>query len=241
MTEKIPLILLPGLLTDASLWRHQTETLSDIAAMSVADLTGDDQLGPMASRILAAAPETFALAGLSMGGYLAFEIMRQAPERVRRLALLDTSPLADSVEQTARRRGLIDLARTGDFKGVTQRLLPLLIHPDRIRDAALSRTIMEMAGHIGRDAFVRQQTAIMNRPDSRHDLGLIHCPTLVLCGRQDGLTPLSVHADMAAAIPHAALVVIEDCGHLAPLERPNAVSAVLRYWLALEGNGGGRI
>lgn len=240
MTEKIPLILLPGLLTDASLWRHQTETLSDIAAMSVADLTGEDQLGPMASRILAAAPETFALAGLSMGGYLAFEIMRQAPERVRRLALLDTSPLADSVEQTARRRGLIDLARTGDFKGVTQRLLPLLIHPDRIRDAALTRTVMEMAGHIGRDAFVRQQTAIMNRPDSRHDLGLIHCPTLVLCGRQDGLTPLSVHADMATAIPHAALVVIEDCGHLAPLERPNAVSAVLRYWLALEGNGGGR-
>ena len=240
MTQKISLILLPGLLTDAALWRHQAETLADMADITVADLTAEDQLGPMASRILAGAPETFALAGLSMGGYLALEIMRQAPDRVRRLALLDTSPLPDSTEQTARRRGLIDMARTGDFKGVTQRLLPLLIHPDRIRDAALTRAVMDMAGRIGRDAFIRQQIAIMNRPDSRRDLGLIHCPTLVLCGRQDGLTPLSVHVDMAAGIPRAALVVIEDCGHLAPLERPNAVSAVLRYWLALERDGGGR-
>lgn len=235
MTQKTPLILLPGLLTDGALWRHQTETLSDIADIKVSDLTQDDQLGPMARRVLAAAPETFALAGLSMGGYLAFEIMRQAPDRVRRLALLDTSPLPDSAEQTTRRRSLIDLARTGDFKGVTQRLLPLLIHPDRIRDAVLTRAVLEMAGRIGRDAFIRQQTAIMNRPDSRRDLGLIHCPTLVLCGRQDGLTPLAVHVDMAAALPNAALVTIEDCGHLSPLEQPHAVSAVLRYWLAMEG------
>jgi pimeloyl-ACP methyl ester carboxylesterase len=235
MTQKTPLILLPGLLTDGALWRHQTETLSDIAAITVSDLTQDDQLGPMARRVLASAPESFALAGLSMGGYLALEIMRQAPDRVLRLALLDTSPLPDSAEQTARRRSLIDLARTGDFKGVTQRLLPLLIHPDRIRDAVLTRAVMEMAGRVGRDAFIRQQTAIMNRPDSRHDLGLIHCPTLVLCGRQDGLTPLAVHIDMAAALPNAALVAVEDCGHLSPLEQPHAVSAVLRYWLAMEG------
>lgn len=235
MTQKTPLILLPGLLTDAALWRHQTDTLSDIADTKVCDLTQDNQLGPMARRILAEAPETFALAGLSMGGYLAFKILRQAPDRVRRLALLDTSPLPDSAEQTARRRSLIDLARTGDFKGVTQRLLPLLIHPDRIRDAALTRAVMEMAGRVGRDAFIRQQTAIMNRPDSRHNLGLIHCPTLVLCGRQDGLTPPALHVDMAAALPNAALVTVEDCGHLSPLEQPHAVSAVLRYWLAMEG------
>lgn len=234
MSQKTPLILLPGLLTDGVLWRHQTETLSDIAHITVGNLTHDDQLGPMARRILAAAPETFALAGLSMGGYLAFEIMRQAPDRVRRLALLDTSPLPDTAEQTARRRSLIELARKGDFKGVTQRLLPLLIHPDRIRDATLTRAVMDMAGRVGRDAFIRQQTAIMNRPDSRRDLGLIHCPTLVLCGRQDGLTPPSVHADMAAALPYAALVTIEDCGHLSPLEQPHAVSAVMRYWLGME-------
>jgi len=235
MTQKTPLILLPGLLNDGALWRHQRDTLSDIADMTIGDLTREDQLGPMVRRILAEAPETFALAGLSMGGYLAFEIMRQAPDRVSRLALLDTSPLPDSAEQTARRRGLIDLARKGDFKGVTQRLLPLLIHPDRIRDAALTRAVMDMAGRVGRDAFIRQQTAIMNRPDSRRDLGLIHCPTLVLCGRQDGLTPPPVHADMAAALPDAAHVIVEDCGHLSPLEQPHAVSAVMRYWLTMDG------
>jgi len=233
MPSKTPLMLLPGLLCDAALWRHQAETLRDIADISVGDLTQDDQLGPMARRLLADAPETFALAGLSMGGYLALEIMRQAPERVRRLALIDTSPLADTPEQTTRRRGLIDLARRGDFKGVTQRLLPLLIHPDKIRDAALTRTVMDMAERIGRDAFLRQQAAIMTRPDSRRDLGLIHCPTLVLCGRQDALTPPDVHVAMAAAIPKAALVFIEDSGHLTPLERPHAVSAVMRYWLSL--------
>lgn len=232
MNEKTHLILLPGLLNDAELWRHQTATLTDIAEISVPDLTQDDQLGPMAMRVLSEAPETFALAGLSMGGYLAQEIMRQAPDRVTRLALLDTSPLPDTNEQTARRRGLIDLAGKGDFKGVTRRLLPFLIHPDRLNDGELTRTVTEMAERVGRDAFIRQQKAIMTRPDSRRDLGLIHCPTLVLCGRDDVLTPPEVHAEMAAAIPNAAYVAVEDCGHLSPLEQPHAVSALMRYWLS---------
>jgi pimeloyl-ACP methyl ester carboxylesterase len=231
MDQKTPLLLLPGLLNDAALWRHQTETLDDIADIAVADLTGHDQLGPMARAILADAPETFALAGLSMGGYLAFEIMRQAPDRVERLALLDTSARADTHEQTRRRRDLIDLARRGDFKGVTQRLVPMLVHPERADDAELTGALMEMAERVGREAFLRQEAAIMTRPDSRHDLSLIHCPTLVLCGRQDALTPPEIHAEMASAIPQAVLVVIEDSGHLSPLERPRAVSAVLRYWL----------
>ncbi|MBL6929742.1 MAG: alpha/beta fold hydrolase [Rhodospirillales bacterium] len=232
MSEKTHLVLLPGLLNDAELWAHQRATLADIAEISVPDLTRDDQLSPMARRVLSGAPETFALAGLSMGGYLAQEIMRQAPDRVTRLALLDTSPLPDTHEQSARRRGFIALARKGDFKGVTNRLLPMLIHPDRVNDARLTKTLMDMAGRVGRDGFIRQQQAIMTRPDSRRDLGLIHCPTLVLCGRQDALTPPAVHADMAAAIPNAAFVAVEDCGHLSPLEQPHAVSAVMRYWLS---------
>ena len=232
MSGKTHLVLLPGLLNDAELWRHQCATLNDIAEISVPDLTQDDQLSPMARRVLADAPETFALAGLSMGGYLAQEIMRQAPDRVTRLALLDTTPLPDTHEQSARRRGFIELARQGDFKGVTKRLLPLLIHPGRLKDTKLAQTVMDMAGRVGRDAFIRQQKAIMTRPDSRRDLGLIHCSTLVVCGREDALTPPAVHADMAAAIPHAAFVVIEDSGHLSPLEQPHAVSAVLRYWLS---------
>jgi len=232
MRERTHLVLLPGLLNDAELWRHQSETLGDIAEMSVPDLTQDDQLGPMAQRVLAGAPETFALAGLSMGGYLAQEIMRQAPDRVTRLALLDTSPLPDTHEQAARRRGFIDLAGKGDFKGVTRHLLPLLIHPDRMNDGKLTQTLTDMAERVGRETFIRQQKAIMTRPDSRRDLGLIHCPTLVLCGRQDALTPPQVHADMAAAIPNATIVIVEDCGHLSPLEQPHAVSAVMRYWLS---------
>ncbi len=231
MAKRTPLLLLPGLLCDAALWRHQVETLGDIAEPVVADMTQADQLGPLARSILADAPETFALAGFSMGGYLAFEILRQAPDRVDRLALLDTTPHPDSHEQLQRHRDLIDLARRSDFKGVTRRLLPILVHPGRIEDMVLVDDVIAMAERVGREAYLRQQTAIMTRPDSRHDLRLIHCPTLVLCGRQDAMTPVEAHEEMADAIPHGSLVVIEDCGHLAPLERPRAVSAVMRLWL----------
>lgn len=233
MPSRMPLVLLPGLLCDAALWRHQTDTLADLADMTIADVTQEDQAGPMAQRILAQTPEEFALAGLSMGGYLAFEILRQAPDRVTRLALLDTSARADTWEKTKLRQDLIDLAQTGEFKGVTPRLLPRLIHPARMGDAALVGSVLAMAERVGRDAFVRQERLLMLRPDSRHDLSLIHCPTLVLCGRQDGLTPLAESEEMAEKIPRAKLVVIEDCGHLSAMERPRAVSAVLRYWLQI--------
>ncbi len=231
MSARTPLVLLPGLLCDAALWRHQTDTLADIAEITVADLTGDDRFDDMARAVLKAAPETFALAGLSMGGYVAHEIMRQAPGRVTRLALLDTSARADTPGQSERRRAFIEQTRHGDFKGVTSRLLPMLIHPDRLADGDLTGTITAMAEGVGREAFRRQQNAIMNRPDGRRDLSAIPCPTLVLGGRQDALTPLAGHQEMAEGIPDSTLVVIEDCGHLAPLERPRAVSAVMRYWL----------
>lgn len=226
-----PLILLPGLLCDGALWQHQSQALADIAQVSVADLTSQETIGAMASQVLAEAPEQFALAGLSMGGYVALEIIRQAPERVARLALVDTNARADSPQQSADRWALIGLARSGEFKGVTRRLLPLLVHRERVNDEPLANAIFAMAERVGRDAFIRQQRAIMGRPDSRRDLGLIHCPTVVLCGRQDLLTPLAMATEMAEKIPRAVLVAIEECGHLAALEQPQAVSAVLRYWL----------
>lgn len=232
MTAKPPLILLPGLLCDAALWAHQTNTLADIADITVADMTHDDSIEGMADRILGTAPETFALAGLSMGGYAAQEIIRQAPGRVERLALLDTSAHADSPEQKETRKAFLKQLEVGDFKGVTSRLLPLLIHQDRFDDAALVASVKASAAAVGQDAYIRQQRAIMARPDGRKDLQNIPCPTLVLCGRQDALTPLALHEEMAEKIPNASLVVIEDCGHLSPLEQPYAVSAVMRYWLA---------
>lgn len=228
---KVPLLLVPGLLCDSALWAHQSEFLADVAEIFVADTTRDDSIRAMASRALAEAPDRFALSGLSMGGYVALEIMRQAAARVTRLALLDTSARADTPQQTARRRGLIELAEKGRFKGVTPRLLPLLIHPDRQAEEGLASAVINMAERVGQPAFLRQQRAIMGRPDSRPDLPGIAVPTIVLCGRQDALTPLAVHEEMAAVIPGARLCVVEECGHLSPMERPHAVTALMRDWL----------
>ncbi|MBX7199760.1 MAG: alpha/beta hydrolase [Rhodospirillaceae bacterium] len=232
MTQSHNLVLLPGLLCDAALWRHQVETLKDIATVMVADLTQDSTIPAMAERVLDSAPGTFALAGLSMGGYVAQEIMRQAPERVERLALIDTNARADNEEQAKARRDLIKLAEIGTFKGVTPRLLPSLIHPTRMEDPTVAGVVMEMAERVGQEAFTRQQEAILGRKDGREDLEAIRIPTLVLCGRQDLLCPVKVHEEMHVRITGSKLVVVEDCGHLAPLERPYATSAVLRYWLA---------
>ncbi len=225
------LILLPGLLCDGRLWDHQTTYLGDLRMCGVGDLTLDDSVQAMAERVLAAAPDRFALAGLSMGGYVALEICRQAPERVARLALLDTTARPDTAAQSRRRRGLLALAESGRFRGVTPRLLPQLVHPDRQAETTLTDPIMHMAERVGAEAFRRQQTAIMNRPDSRPTLAGLDCPTLVLCGRQDALTPLDRSEEMAALVPRARLAVIEECGHLSALERPQAVTALLRDWL----------
>lgn len=232
---RIPLALVPGLLLDAALWRAQIAALSDIAACRVPDLTTQDSIAAMARSVLDMMPERFALAGLSMGGYVAFEVMRQAPQRVGLLALLDTTARPDTPEQTRRRRGLAELARKGRFKGVTHTLLPLLVHESRLHEAAMTDEIFAMAERRGRDAFLRQQAAIMGRPDSRPTLLRIACTTLILCGRQDALTPLDGHEEMARRIPSARLVVIEDCGHLAPMERPEAVTDALRDWLGAWG------
>lgn len=225
------LALLPGLLCDGALWRAQAEGLAGLATCRVADFTSQDSMAAMAESVLAMMPGRFALAGLSMGGYVAFEVLRRAPERITRLALLDTSARPDTAEQTQRRRDLIALARQGDFKGVTGRLLPLLLHPAHVEDEALAAEVVAMAGRVGRDAFLRQQAAILSRPDSRPDLVRVSCPTLVLCGRQDALTPPAWHTEIAAGIADSRLVVLENCGHLAPMERPAEVTAALADWL----------
>lgn len=229
--DKQNLVLLPGLLCDAALWHHQTKYLAELAEITVADLTHDDSMAGMAGAVLAKAPERFALAGLSMGGYVALEIMRRAPHRVTKLALLDTSARGEVEDQTKRRRELIRISMEGKFREVTSQLLPFLIHPDRQGETGLTDAIIKMADHVGTDAFMRQQTAIMGRSDSRDDLGRIKCPTLILCGRQDALTPVVVHEEMAASIPNSRLVVIEESGHMTTMERPQAVTAFLRDWL----------
>lgn len=231
---KTPLVLLPGLLCDAALWEPQLEGLADVAEFFVADLTEYETIGDMAKSVLRDSPwKTFALAGLSMGGYVAQEIVRQAPDRVSRLALLDTRARPEEPAETERRRDFIRLAQTErGFTPVTTRLLPLLMHPSRVKEAALVNVIREMAERTGVEAYVRQQNAIIGRPDFRPSLPKIACPTLVLCGREDQLTPLSDSEFIANAIPGAKLVVVEACGHLSTLERPREVNAALREWLA---------
>jgi pimeloyl-ACP methyl ester carboxylesterase len=227
-----PLVLLPGLLCDGALWASQVAALADVAAPTVGDLSRAEDLGTMARQILDQAPPRFALAGLSMGGYVAFEIMRQAPERVTRLALLDTSARPDTPERAQQRRDFIRLARTGEFKGLTPRLLPQWVHPDRMKDPRFVDAVTSMTQRVGRDAFIRQQTAILGRPDSRPGLARIRVPTLVLCGRQDMATPVEVAREIASDIEEARLVIVEECGHLATMEKPAEVNAAMRAWLA---------
>ena len=231
MAERTPLLLIPGLLCDEALWRHQIDHLGEVADTTVADHTRHDRMEDIAASILQAAPPRFALAGLSMGGYIALEILRVAPERVLRLALLDTTARPDTPEAAQRRRDLLALVARGNFKGVTRQMLPLFIHPDRLGDETLTRPIMEMGERVGSAAYVRQQTAILNRRDARPNLAAIHCPTLVICGRQDALTPLPVSEELASGIPNATLTVIEDCAHLPTMERPQAATALMRLWL----------
>lgn len=226
------LVLLPGLLNDHRLWSGQTAALAGLAEVMVGDLTRDDSLGAMAERVLSAAPPSFALAGLSMGGYVAMEIMRRAPGRVERLALLDTTARPDLPEQTQRRKDAVELARSGGFDKIMPTMLPLLLHPEHLKDEAITGLAKDMARAVGAEAFARQQAAIMARPDSRDSLSAVACPTLVLCGAEDALTPPDRHDEMAALIKGARRVSIPHCGHLSPLEQPDAVSAELRAWLS---------
>lgn len=225
------LVLLPGLLNTRRLFERQIADLADIADIVVPELHHHDSLGAMADAALAEAPPRFALAGFSMGGYVAFEILRRAAGRVDRLALIDTQATPDSPEATARRRGFIEQTRLGRFKGVQPALLPTFVHPRRIHDSTVVQPILDMAQEIGADGFVREQTAIMARPDSRPLLAGIDIPTIVVVGRQDLATPLPRSQEMAADIANARLVVIENCGHMSPLEKPDELNLALRRWL----------
>jgi pimeloyl-ACP methyl ester carboxylesterase len=232
MAAPLPTVLVPGLLVTAGLYRAQIPALWRFGPVMVADHTRDNSMPAIARRILADAPPRFALAGLSMGGYVCLEIMRQAPERVDRLALLDTTARPDEPEITERRRRQIELARGGRFGDLADLQLPLLVHPSRMEDDELPDLVRRMADETGVDAFVREQTAIIGRADSRPDLAAIACPTLVLVGADDALVPPENSIELAEGIAGARLVIVAECGHLSPLERPDEVTAAMVEWLA---------
>jgi len=228
----LPSVFLPGLLCTPRLYSAQLAAAWAFGPVLVANHTRDDTVAAIARRVLATAPQRFALIGLSMGGYISLEIMRQAPERVAKLALLDTSARADTPEQSALRRDLVAKARTTSMSEVADLTMPNLLAPQHLGDESLRQAIRTMAEEVGAEAFARQQNAIMSRPDSRPSLGAIRCPTLVLVGELDTLTPPERAQEIAAGITGSRLVTVPRCGHVSTLERPDEVSRALVEFLA---------
>lgn len=230
--ENPPLLLLPGLLCDAALWRQQAPRLGVDRPVRVMDLSFAASIERAAQMVLAAAPPRFALAGLSMGGYVALEICRRAPGRVDRLALLDTNAHADPAEASQRRRAQVAQALDGDFDGVLDTLIGALVAPANRERADIAGTFGAMAHRLGPQVFARQQQAIMGRRDQQDLLPTLHLPALVLCGALDQLTTPAIHQAMAARLPMATYCEVPDCGHLSTLEAPAAVTEALAAWLA---------
>ena len=224
-------MLIPGLLGSARMYAAQIPQLWRAGPVMIADHTRDDSMGAIARGILGTAPPRFALAGLSMGGYIAFEILRQAPERIAKVAFLDTSARADTPEQTAMRRAQMTLASQGRLAEVVEQQFPRLVHQNHRADPALRQVFTLMAEDVGAAAFIRQQTATLGRSDSRSTLGSIRCPTLVLVGEDDELTPPERAGEIAAAIHGARLVTVPQSGHMSTLEQPDAVARALLQWL----------
>jgi pimeloyl-ACP methyl ester carboxylesterase len=233
MDNTMPILLVPGLASSPRIYTPVLPALWRFGPVTVANHIRDDNMGAIARRILAEAPPRFALAGHSMGGYIAFEIMRQAPDRVAKLALINTQARPDTPEATARRRGQIARAQAGEFQVLLDELFAGFVHPSRHGDAGLRQLVHDMGDDIGPDAFVRQQTAVMSRADSRPTLAWIKCPTLVLTGDEDNTIPNSLSAEMANGIPAAKLVILSACGHLPQVEQPQATADALVEWLRI--------
>jgi pimeloyl-ACP methyl ester carboxylesterase len=225
----VTLFLLPGLLCDQSIWLKQSVVLGEIAEILIPDFRYVRSIPAMAQLVLDAAPRRFAVAGHSMGGRVALEVFRMAPDRVERLALLDTGVHPRGAGEEAKRQELIDLAREDGMEALAARWLPPMLHPDH---AALLAPLTEMVKRSTPETFENQQRALLDRPEVRDLLPEINCPALVLCGRQDMWSPVRQHEEIAAAIAGSKLTIVEACGHMAPVEQPAAVTSALREWLA---------
>ncbi|MDE2244179.1 MAG: alpha/beta hydrolase [Bradyrhizobium sp.] len=231
MDHTIPILLVPGLAGSPRIFMPVMPALWQFGPVMVANHIRDDNMPAIARRILAEAPPRFALAGHSMGGYIAFEIMRQAPERVTKLALINTQAPPDAPDVSDRRRVLMTRAQNGEYRTVLDELYPGFVHPSRRGNASLRHLVHDMGADVGPEAFVRQQTAVIDRADSRPTLATIECPTLVLTGDEDNTISNSRSVEMADGIKGAKLVILPHCGHLAPAELPQATANALAEWL----------
>ncbi len=225
-----PLLLLPGLSNTPELWDEVRAALPVGIASTALENPAIEDIDAIAAGILAKAPPRFALAGFSFGGYVALAIAAQAMNRIERLALIATGSNADSPEAAASRRRLIAIAQT-DYESVDARMTKFLLHPERVEDPGIREKRLRMSRDYGAARFIAQQRAAMARPTRESVLASIRVPTLIAVGREDRITPLAQHEEMARRVPAAELVVFERCGHLAPLEAPVALARALTNWM----------
>lgn len=222
-----PLVLLPGSLCDAELFAHQTRRLAQEREVTVAPLDGEDSIEGLAAHVLATAPQTFAVAGLSLGGIVAMELHRQAPGRVEALALLDTNLDAPAAAQLQQRADWDAMVAAGRFDDIVASLVPV----STCGRGALDTVVTDMAHRVGEAAFLRQNTALQHRPDRRTWLEDVDVPVLIACGREDVVCPVALHEELAGRTQRGSLEVIEGAGHLATLDRPEAVTTLLHDWI----------
>lgn len=232
MTARPTLWLLPGLLCDEYVWRPEVAALGAGHEIRIASFYGYASITEMAQSVLDAARGPFALAGHSMGGRVAMEVARLAPDRVTRLMLLDTGYKPRLPGEAEKREALVELARREGMAALAAVWLPPMVHPDRVHEAALMGPLTDMVCRASPDIFAGQQRALLNRPDAGEYLGDIRCPVSLACGRNDTWSPLAQHQEIQALIPGATLTVIEDSGHMTTVERPDAVTAAMMRWLA---------
>ena len=229
----VDLLFIPGMLCDDGLWTAQAEALADVACGRTCDLAAYDSIGAMAQGVLRQAPDEFALAGFSMGGCVALEIVARAPRRVSRLALLDTSAagLLPAVRQHYHQ--WIARIEAGGLEAYLADAFPRYVAPGRANDKTLRETFVTMGRRVGAAAAVRQMRALLDYAGFSGELAKINRPTVLICGNQDHRTPVAIHEEMAARIGGSVLTVIQGSGHFTPLEQPAAVTAALRQWLQM--------
>jgi pimeloyl-ACP methyl ester carboxylesterase len=234
---KTSLILVPGLLCDEVVWAHQSDALSGLADVHIATNGARDSLVAMAEAIIAQAPPRFALAGHSMGGRVALEVVRRVPERVIALALMDTGHHALAAgepgeREVAGRMALVEKSRRQGMRAMGWEWMQGMVYPSRLSDAVLVNAILDMIANKNPELYAAQTRALINRPEATSLLPKIRCPTLVLCGQEDLWSPPKRHEEMSALIPGSTLTVVPYCGHMSTMERPAAVSEALHEWLA---------
>lgn len=233
MAETLPLLLVPGLVCSPRIYAPQLPALWRMGPVMFPNHIRDNTMAGIAKRILDEAPKRFALAGHSMGGYIVLEMFRQAPERISRLGLLNTSARPETPEASEGRHALIAETKAGGYPAIVGKLFAKFVHPKMVSDTGLKKIVMDMAGDVGPERFVAQLEAIISRADSRPLLASIKCPTLVLTSDTDNMVKNEFSHELAKAIPGAKLVVIPDCGHLPQLEKPEAMTAAMLDWLKM--------